>query len=635
MSRSAEAQAKLASDAMVTTRLEPLIDNRFPRVDSGHYIVSNKGRKVLRVFTKLRHFFRHPELETVDPVVWRENRAMSLASRLRHMRDAWRHVGLAMIVSAAIGANLYQAAELRLPETVSPWAISAVPAALSVTRFHHTANYTALRQVTDTFEAGLTEGATVNASIARALALDDKTLTREYVLLGNYDIGIVDYVRLSFLLFGYNSEGFIYLYFAIIIVSSITFLLRFNKDPGAVLFLVAILSALLVITPSIPLNEQVLSPIAPRVFPIVGILACAHLVLTTLYPAPPLRDIAFVLIQAAIVILAVHVRASAGWEIVAVLLATCGVVAHRWYRRRTIERCAKNKSAGAWQVAVRLVPVVTPILVLCLGWAALAYVKRAAYAPEYARDERIAGHVLWHSIATGLGFQPELARDFHIRVDDMSVMLLTRQFLMDRDQPGTVDLVGLTDPGVTRMRYAAYDQVVRTLVWDICRTRVRECVEAVLFYKPAAYIWNAAFLMGLSATPPTPELQHPVALQQLIKMGSQMRERGANANPLRLAALLPVLAISLFFARDLVAFAAPIAVATAIIVLGSLVPVLVIYPVPFTVADTVTVTIMAIYCLGALGIACVVQLITTRLIWVTKPGPQPARGSASALCTRM
>jgi hypothetical protein len=517
-----------------------------------------------------------------------------------------------MIVSAAMAANLYQAAELRLPETVSPSAIAAVPAALSVTRFHHTANYTALRQVTDAF-FGAAGRSTVNAGIAHALALDDKTFTREYVLPGLDDKGIVDYVRLSFLLFGYNSEGFTYLYFAIIIASSITFLLRFNKDPGAVLLLVAFLSALLVITPGIPLNEQVVSPISTRAFPIVGILACAHLVLTTLYRGPPVRDIAFVLIQAAIVIFAVHVRASAVWEIIAVLLATCGVVVHRWYRRRTIERCAKNESAGAWQVAARVMPVVTPILALCLGWAALAHVQRAVYAPEYARDEQIAGHVLWHSIATGLGFQPEPARDFHFRVDDMSVMLATRRFLMDRDQPGTVDLVGLTDPGVTKIRYAAYDQVVGALVWDICRTRVRECVEAVLFYKPAAYIWNVAFLMGLSATPPTPELQDPVALQQLIKMGSQMRERGANANPLRLAAILPVLAISLFFARDLVAFAAPIAVATAIIVLGSLVPVLVIYPVPFTVADTVTVTIMAMYCLGALGIAWVVRLVTTWL----------------------
>jgi hypothetical protein len=60
-----EAQARLASDAMVTARLECLIDNGFLRVDSGHYIVSNKGRKVLRVFTKLRHFLRS-ELETVD-----------------------------------------------------------------------------------------------------------------------------------------------------------------------------------------------------------------------------------------------------------------------------------------------------------------------------------------------------------------------------------------------------------------------------------------------------------------------------------------------------------------------------------------------------------------------------------------
>ena len=65
-------------------------------------------------------------------------------------------------------------------------------------------------------------------SFNESLSLDNVNSDGTYILKQS-DLGIIDYYKISFLLFGYNIESFIYLYFILLSISVGLMLIHFNK----------------------------------------------------------------------------------------------------------------------------------------------------------------------------------------------------------------------------------------------------------------------------------------------------------------------------------------------------------------------------------------------------------------------
>ena len=317
-------------------------------------------------------------------------------------------------------ANLDEVRSLGMHRNPPGWQVDAIAPVISGLYFGHAWNYTGLVDVRDRFLSRVTghDSATLNAAIASTLATDPGSVSREYYLLGSDDKGVVDFVALSFLIFGKNVEGFLYTYFLILAISTLAFVVHFWNKPWALFLMASFYAAHLAFLPTVFLNLQLKSVIALRFMPVASMIACLHIVIAVLRWRLTGKQIALVVLQACVVIFVIHVRSSAVWQVGAVGVALLVVVACRGCAQAPPLR---RFAMGAW-----------PLAALVVGLVGLNGYQKVAYAPEYHRGDQILGHVFWHSFYSGLAFHPELARRFELKIDDVSIVRATGRFLIAR-----------------------------------------------------------------------------------------------------------------------------------------------------------------------------------------------------------
>src|ERR1700730_12797331 len=89
------------------------------------------------------------------------------------------------------------------------------------------------------FPANLRDPSLINAAIEKAVRFEWPFNPKESVRgSGGDDLGFVDYVRLSFLVFGHNIHSLYYAYFLIFGISAAAFLYAFRSRPPLLMFLV-------------------------------------------------------------------------------------------------------------------------------------------------------------------------------------------------------------------------------------------------------------------------------------------------------------------------------------------------------------------------------------------------------------
>lgn len=491
----------------------------------------------------------------------------------------WRRIAVGIIIAWLFVAVCLQARDLGVMDIVSSRHIDAIPAALSVSLHGHPANYTQITDVIRQFIPNFHDQktATINHAIADVIARRAEPLSSDYQLNGADDKGNIDFIRLAFALFGYRAESFVYLFYGLIGLSVVVFVARFWREPWALVFPAAYLAALLVISPPVSLDKQLETIITVRPFPVVSILACAHLIVAALVARSMWQEIPFALVQTAVIVLAIDVRSSAGWQVAPVVLAA------------TISLCLIWRAGTA---RVRMAAVILPAVLAVVGLLGLKAYQGIMLADEYKRGEQIGSHVVWHSVAHGLAFNRALARDYGFRVDDMSIMQATRRYLVESGRGGVAETLGLRETDYSKIKYAPYDQEVRSLVLTICVARPLDCLEAMLVGKPLALLDNVRYFMGYGG-PPTPTLQDPAALKQMEQTAVDMRERGRNADPLRPDALIPLLLLA-----GLVAVPASprfVVFGAVALAVGAMAPVVLVYVVPHTVVDSLTGILTGLY----------------------------------------
>lgn len=486
--------------------------------------------------------------------------------------------GLALLL--AFFWFMRETSALGMKRSMPMWVIDAIPPALSEAVCGHTKRYTALESVHEELaRAGNSEEA-VNAAIARVVSRRDQPQGEHYVLLGSDDKGIVDFVRIAFRLFGYRVSSVYHLYFALLFVSTMSFAVAFRRSPHYLALAAAILVMATLISPMIAFNGQTTSILALRVFPVLSMIATLHCLLSVLDgPLNRERSLWF-LLQTLLIIFVVHIRSTALWQVQILGLVCFFVLARQVWRSSEQALVARMRQC--------VVLGGGPLLIVVAAYCGLQAYRAQAYPEEYKRGDQIATRVMWHNVFSGLAFNPALARDLQLRIDDVSIIRATGVYLNDQHRAQDWESMGGLTKNYSGVRWTEYDLAVRDMFLHTCRHRPVDCFLAAAYYKPRSLVGHLAWLFGLRSLPPnlhlftSPDVGAVVA-DQVVQATKKMNHQGVRQGPW---APMPLLLMGLF----LIPFAhaarrGPAVVAAVALFSGSLVPVLVGYPATHTIAE--------------------------------------------------
>lgn len=338
---------------------------------------------------------------------------------------AWFSVSL---IALGFAATVYRATSLGMPTQMPMWVVMVIPSALSEVVFDDDNRYTVLKPVYQEYYSRLAtnlDAASVNAAISAVMRLDPNHIDRGYELLWDDDKGMVDFVALAFRLFGFQVQSIFYLYFLVMLASCIAYTLAFFKQTACLLLLAGFVSMFFLLLPMIAFNPQLVSVLTNRVLPLLSVVACLHLILFALRPRLTVVQLALVFAQAVLLIFTVHLRTTTMWQTTTVALVSGAAALLVW--RRGV---AHGVASAVWRPGALLASV--PLVLVVVGQLGLQAYRSRAYAQEYYTGNHMVTRVIWHSLFSGLAFDPQFAERYDIRLDDFSVVRALRQYWKNR-----------------------------------------------------------------------------------------------------------------------------------------------------------------------------------------------------------
>jgi len=209
------------------------------------------------------------------------------------------------------------------------------------------------------------------------------------------DVGIVDFDKLAFRVFGLRIESLYYTFFLLLAMSAAAYLLVFWNDLGAkITLLFALFSFLIEPFTLILSSPQMPTYPGPRHGSTLVLIPALHFAFLVLRRRRlSIMAVCASLVQLAILSLAISIRVSASWALFFVVAAAF------WVAFR--DRLRQPKGSRSWSVFVRNVACWPVILLLGGFFGYNQYVKFKLH-PVYFTDDVMPYHGFWHSTYIGL-----------------------------------------------------------------------------------------------------------------------------------------------------------------------------------------------------------------------------------------
>ena len=304
---------------------------------------------------------------------------------------------------------------------------------------------------------------------------------------GGDDLGFVDYVRISFYLFGYRMQSLYYTYFLLFGISATAYLYAFRFRPAVLMLLISTCVAQIFLLSSDLFASHNLGSIAdPRVLSVLAVVPGLHLGCSMLNRLPPsYGNVILAIVQSLILIFALWVRASAVWAVLAVVvlgssLAICGLSRRRF------------KLVLIWAAGILLAG-----LTLHLIWVT------TALHPIYKNKGEISHHVFWHAVFYQLQFHPQWNKKYAASYDfatfDELPPIAAKKYLL-RHPPANPDEVYLTQDHLY-LRVAASETYIRKAYFEFFVSDPKFVLESLFIYNPrAAIVVFGGYLSSLKQT---------------------------------------------------------------------------------------------------------------------------------------
>jgi hypothetical protein len=255
----------------------------------------------------------------------------------------------------------------------------------------------------DGWEALLTDGPRLDRIIEAAKNVPiDNSLAPE-MIQGN-ELGLADYIYLSFRLFGDKISSLYYFTYLVLIASCLVYVLQFRNSPFLLFLLVVFLAEFYFLENyAHSYGVLALETISnSRLFSGLSLLPALH-VLLVLWQRRPFRAFAAVgvVVQGLIYAFLLSCRTESAWQLAMIIAVACGIGLYVLLGLRRREgRSRIGRLATLWPAAV-FVAVVSAYF----GAVAMLTDKQYALEPK--------GHILWHEVMLGiLGSSPQLRREY-------------------------------------------------------------------------------------------------------------------------------------------------------------------------------------------------------------------------------
>ena len=300
------------------------------------------------------------------------------------------------------------------------------------------------------------------------------------------DPGFIDFVKLSFALFGRTVLSLYLTYFVLVAIEVAAFLVAFRNRPSCLALLTLLLVAhACMINSSLFDHDLGLGSVNnPRFLSVLAIIPTLHVVMLVIWRQPmTLGGIILVAIQSLLAALAIWIRSSAAWVIIALLALLAGGLIIDLLRRR-------RKGWG------RSVVSYWPIVIFLAVVAGHAIFVRQRLNPVYAEQGEVSYHGFWQSVLAGMGAHPDLDKKFGALFDgakgDAMPWSASRIYLQrhpSEEQP--------TDHVDGRLTHAAVENYSRAVLFEIARQDPMLVAETFFYYKSRLLI--SAFVQQLSS----------------------------------------------------------------------------------------------------------------------------------------
>jgi len=323
------------------------------------------------------------------------------------------------------------------------------------------------------FPDNLRDPALINAAIDKAAKFRWPFNPDEAIRgSGGDDLGFVDYVRLSFLVFGHKIQSLYYTYFLIFGVSAAVFLWTFRSRPALLMLLVITSVAQNILLVSNLFASHNLGSISDsRFLSIMAIVPGLHLGGLLLDRSPPsIINVASAIVQSIILVFAFWIRASAIWVILAVAVFAGLITISGLLKRR-------NELRRVWCLGILLA-----VLAVHTLWVT------TALHPIYRSEGEISHHVFWHAVFYQLQFHPRwnerYAASYDFATFDELPRVVARKYLLRHPPPDPEEVYLTKDRQY--LRIAPSEVYIRKAYFEIFSNDPRFVLESLLIYNPVA-----------------------------------------------------------------------------------------------------------------------------------------------------
>jgi hypothetical protein len=349
-------------------------------------------------------------------------------------------------------------------------------------------------------QRNIRDGQVINDAITAAASLGPQSpgyiSDRGLITTMYHDMGSVDYIKLSFRLFGNRIEALYYTFFVIIATSSLLFLATFPNSITAQLVLLCTLFAFQLELHTPIFNAGMPTFAGVRHGSTLCLIPVWYFALLTVHK----RRASWLLLiigagQLAILILAITVRGTATWSIVflGALAVLCGT--YRWSAASRAERTSTLwlRHVASWPVIVLLAAVTIHS----------QYVKLKLH-PVYFTDDILPHHPVWHAAYVGLQYSPELY-GFPVRqellgsdalaLDGAMNYLRSVHFIGNETNSSSYDALRaggyFSEWNGGNPKYRLHDEIMRRVVLQIAREHPWKMLYLYAYKKPMA-IWGVS-----------------------------------------------------------------------------------------------------------------------------------------------
>ncbi|MBL6613428.1 MAG: hypothetical protein ISP49_00675 [Reyranella sp.] len=338
------------------------------------------------------------------------------------------------------------------------------------------------------FRENLNNPDLLNAALSAALALGPQpegfVAQRTLTTMLYDDIGIVDYDKIAFSLFGFRVQSLYYLFFVIVSLSTAAFLLQFWGKPVAQVLLLSNLAAFW-----LELNADIFMPDMPSFWGMrhgstLAILPMWHLALLLVWRTRlSLSAVVLASVQVAILVFATRIRGSAAWTVI-FLACLSAFLAYRFWRSLEADQTSLFKVARA---ALRW-----PFVLLLIGLATSKIYTSGKLHPSYFTDDIMPYHGAWHSAYLGMIISPTFwattGKDSGAWGDAIAYEVALR-YLREK---GFIAKEGdYISPWTQTYKMRLHDRTMRAIYLDLVREYPFTTLGLYLYHKP---LWVQAFI---------------------------------------------------------------------------------------------------------------------------------------------